>query len=453
MSSSNAQRGDFSLNNQIASVTRRLEELEQKLRALDDELDTHANQRVKYQLLGTICTSLAKLEEMGASDLFWGGELAGYSPDKQLQRVRDGVAEFERKIGAIEDVRSGVKADIDKEEIALELLNNELAELEREAERKAQEFVVERVGVELPYRSPLMPWSAHREDERRYRKIMLVVLSIVILFTAAMMLLKKPPEVKQEIVVDEKIAALVVKKKEPPKPPEKKPEQPSETQNQQAQTNQAPTNAQEARAAVQNKGMLALKGSFSDVLGGADDAKLGSDARVSTNGKAASGDAPHRSVIGSMAAGGSGGINTANVSGQGVGSGSGQGITGGGVKIARVESSTAAGVAQDRPLSKGAGPSRTDEDIQIVFDRYKSALYRIYNRELRNDPTLRGKMVLRITIEPDGHVSACAVKSTDLASPALSKDIVEKVLTFSFGAKAGVPSVTILYPIDFLPAT
>jgi hypothetical protein len=44
------------------------------------------------------------------------------------------------------------------------------------------------------------------------------------------------------------------------------------------------------------------------------------------------------------------------------------------------------------------------------------------------------------------------VKSTDLASPALSAEVVERVLRFDFGAKAGVPSITIVYPIDFLPA-
>ena len=62
-------------------------------------------------------------------------------------------------------------------------------------------------------------------------------------------------------------------------------------------------------------------------------------------------------------------------------------------------------------------------------------------------------MVLKLTIEPDGHVSACAVKSTDLNSAALSADVVERVLKFNFGAKAGVPAVTIVYPIDFLPAS
>ena len=59
----------------------------------------------------------------------------------------------------------------------------------------------------------------------------------------------------------------------------------------------------------------------------------------------------------------------------------------------------------DRPLAAGVSAGRTDEEIQIVFDRYKAALYRLYNRELRRDPTLQGQMVLRLTIEPDGSVS------------------------------------------------
>jgi hypothetical protein len=61
-------------------------------------------------------------------------------------------------------------------------------------------------------------------------------------------------------------------------------------------------------------------------------------------------------------------------------------------------------------------------------------------------------MILRITIEPDGQVSACKVESTDLGSPALVAEVVDRVKKFNFGAKDGVPRVSILYPIDFLPA-
>ena len=88
-----------------------------------------------------------------------------------------------------------------------------------------------------------------------------------------------------------------------------------------------------------------------------------------------------------------------------------------------------------------------------MFDRYKAALYRIYNRELRTNPSLRGKMILRITIEPGGEVSACRVESTDLASATLTAEVVDRVKKFNFGPKAGVPRLTILYPIDFLPAS
>jgi hypothetical protein len=102
-------------------------------------------------------------------------------------------------------------------------------------------------------------------------------------------------------------------------------------------------------------------------------------------------------------------------------------------------------------LSSGPGAARTDEEIQIVFDRYKASLYRLYNRELRKDPALRGQMVLRLTIEPNGSVSMCALQASDMNAPELSAQIVDRVRTINFGAK-DVSAITILYPIDFLPA-
>jgi hypothetical protein len=43
------------------------------------------------------------------------------------------------------------------------------------------------------------------------------------------------------------------------------------------------------------------------------------------------------------------------------------------------------------------------------------------------------------------------VQSSDLASPELVAQVVERVRKFNFGAKENVPKTTILYPIDFLP--
>ena len=124
----------------------------------------------------------------------------------------------------------------------------------------------------------------------------------------------------------------------------------------------------------------------------------------------------------------------------------------GGVEISRVDSSIGGGGTADRPLAGGAVAGRTGEERQIVFDRYKAALYRLYNRELRKNPALRGQMVLRLTIEPDGTVSFCVMQSSDMDAPVLAEQVVERVSTFDFGAKEDIAPVTIIYPIDFLPA-
>ena len=119
----------------------------------------------------------------------------------------------------------------------------------------------------------------------------------------------------------------------------------------------------------------------------------------------------------------------------------------------RVVSTIAPITGTDRPKARGGpGAARTDEEIQIVFDRYKASFYRLYNRELRNNPTLKGQMVLRLTIEPDGSVSMCVLQSSDMNAPDLGAQVVSRVKTMNFGPKDGVQALTIVYPIDFLPA-
>jgi hypothetical protein len=59
--------------------------------------------------------------------------------------------------------------------------------------------------------------------------------------------------------------------------------------------------------------------------------------------------------------------------------------------------------------------------------------------------------VLRLTIEPDGSVSMCTLQSSDMGAPVLADEVVNRVLTFDFGAKTDIVAMTIIYPIDVLP--
>src|SRR6266403_5483535 len=223
----------------------------------------------------------------------------------------------------------------------------------------------------------------------------------------------------------------------------------------------------EAKPKVGNAGILALKDKFASLAQDNVVVPLGADARHVAADEV--GQPSARSLLTSNTPGSSGGINVASLSrrvggggggggggGNGVGGAGGRGTGGdgsGGVGVRRAVSSIAPITGADRPKARGGpGPARTDEEIQIVFDRYKASFYRLYNRELRNNPALKGQMVLRLTIEPDGSVSMCALQSTDMDAPDLATQVVSRVRTINFGSKDGVPAVTILYPIDFLPA-
>src|SRR3989442_122380 len=225
----------------------------------------------------------------------------------------------------------------------------------------------------------------------------------------------------------------------------------------------------EAKPKVGNAGILALKDKFASLAQDTVVVPLGADARHVAADEV--GRPSARSLLTSNTPGSSGGINVASLSrsvggggggggggnggggvgGRGAGGSGGSGI--GGVGVGRAVSSIAPITGADRPKARGGpGPARTDEEIQIVFDHYKASFYRLYNRELRNNPALKGQMVLRLTIEPDGSVSMCALQSTDMDAPDLATQVVGRVRTINFGAKDGVQAVTIVYPIDFLPA-
>jgi hypothetical protein len=200
-------------------------------------------------------------------------------------------------------------------------------------------------------------------------------------------------------------------------------------------------------------GILAFRDKFASLAKDKVAPRLGADAHYSE--VDAVGPASSRTTLTTNTPGASGGINTSSLSRSvGGGGGGGPGGAGGiqGVSVGRATSSIAGIGGGERPVAHGGpGASRTDEEIQIVFDRYKASFYRLYNRALRNDPTLKGQMVLRLTIEPDGSVSMCKLQSSDMNAPDLADQVVKIVLTINFGAKE-VKAVTISYPIDFLPA-
>ncbi len=114
---------------------------------------------------------------------------------------------------------------------------------------------------------------------------------------------------------------------------------------------------------------------------------------------------------------------------------------------------TASGAESGSPTGTGRGAlsGRSWPSIQAVFDRNKGILYALYNRARRQDPSLQGRVVVRLTIAPSGQVTAISVVSSDLKDASLDQQIISRVRIFNFG-KEDVSPTTVNYPLDFVPS-
>jgi TonB family protein len=156
-----------------------------------------------------------------------------------------------------------------------------------------------------------------------------------------------------------------------------------------------------------------------------------------------------RSILTARVGSGSGGIAVSAAS-HGFG-GQATGLKG--VSTARVTAATAeAGTAPEaQRTGKSAKPARTREEIELVFDKNKSAIYALYSRALRENPALQGKVVLEVTIAPSGEVTECKVISSELNDADLERKLVARVKLFRFEGR-DVAVMTTTKPIDFFPA-
>jgi hypothetical protein len=93
---------------------------------------------------------------------------------------------------------------------------------------------------------------------------------------------------------------------------------------------------------------------------------------------------------------------------------------------------------------------RSIEEIRRVFDTNKGAIFAIYNRALRQDPTLQGKVILELVISPAGDVMDVKVVASEIDDETVVAKIVSRVRMFNFG-KRDVGTTTISYPVHFLP--
>ncbi len=309
-----------------------------------------------------------------------------------------------------------------------------------------------------------LPWSISAEDERRFRKIVTIVLAVTLVLGIAIPMLptfQKP--VEQEVELPPRVAKLIFEKRTAPKPKpkpkvvEKKPEPkpvtkkkplpkkktpPKVAKKPEPKPKKPPVDAlEQARKKASSAGLLALQDSLADLRDQSVDELKGSR-QLNDSGSTAK--KTERALITSKVGSGSAGINTSNMSRS-------TGSTQLAARTATEVKSSIVKTSLKKNAKNARSPSRSQEDIQIVFDKNKSAIFNIYNRALRKNPALQGKLVVQLTIAPSGKVTAINMVSSELGDKALERKLLARIKMINFGAKP-VDSVTITYPIDFLPA-
>jgi periplasmic protein TonB len=298
------------------------------------------------------------------------------------------------------------------------------------------------------YRLYELPWSPTEEIEARFRKVMWIAFGIFAVCAIAVPLMPVPDRsLTKAPDIPDRIVRLVIEKKVPPPPPpppkieEKKPE-PLKVE----PKPQPPPKVEDAREKAQKSGLLKFQDQLADLR---DNSVLDKAAQTKNlTGKVNENTASERSLLTSKVGASSGGINTAALS-RGYGSGAGS-LTG--HNTTQVTSAVLDKQAEDGVRRGGSNKAtRSEEEIALIFDRNKGAIYSIYTRALRDKPDLRGKLVLELTIAADGSISRCEVVSSELGDAELERKLVARIKQFRFEAK-DVGSITVTKPIDFFPA-
>lgn len=352
----------------------------------------------------------------------------------------------------------------------------------------------------VSFRASVLPWAVAAEDERRFRRILTRVLAVCAVLALLLPWIPLPkvdrsapqelPPRFAKLLLEAKPAPPPVAKAPPAAAPEQKvaaakPEapraesakpEPSKAPVPEARNplpNRPPGEIENARRRASGVGLLAHAAELAEIRGAPAAVQLKQDIKpgpgVGTGtgpGVGAGSDPgiPARALITSNATGGSGGINTAGYSRdtgggglagrattlvEGVAGGGGGGGYGGGGGAA----GGGAGAGKGGTVQRGGSgkASRSIEEIRLVFERNKGAIYAIYNRALRDDPTLEGKIVLELKIAPSGQVIDLRIVSSELKAAELERKLLARIRQFDFGAK-DVETMTVTWPVDFLPS-
>jgi periplasmic protein TonB len=297
------------------------------------------------------------------------------------------------------------------------------------------------------YRSYELPWEGDEEAQARFQRILRIGLALLLALAILLVLLPTPRTPPGAAAVPPQLARVMIEEQPKPPPPPPKPEvkPPPVVKPVPTPVPQVDRVAQ-ARLKAEKAGIEQFKDQLADLR-----EKTPIDEGQTKNLTGAVGADSHaeRSMITAKVGTASSGITSTSSRGFGSGAGS---LTG--HETATVTSAIAHSGLDNRGATRTGSSgkaARSREEIELVFDKNKGAIYNLYARALRDHPELQGKVVLELTIAPSGEVTMCRIVSSELHNEDLESKIIARVKAYRFEPK-DVEIITTTKPIDFFPA-
>lgn len=298
------------------------------------------------------------------------------------------------------------------------------------------------------WNEPFLPW-VESENDRRFKRILRNTIIITMVLGIIVGFLPRPELEQKELKdVSPRLAKLIIEKKKipPPPPPKVTKKKKVEKKKKKAEKKKPKTKKQKsARKKAEKSGILAMSDQLADLRDSFDTSSLANSKTLQKSGKSQARVNNSSAVITAKSNKSSGGISTKSLS-RSTGGGSLAGI-----RSSNVKSSIPSGDGAGTSGAGGRSQGRSQSEVQLVFQKNAAAIDSLYNRALRKDPTLQGKVVFQLVIAPSGKVLSVKIISSELNNPKLESRLKSRIKLFRFPAKS-VATMTINYPIDFLPS-
>ncbi|MBT1451538.1 AgmX/PglI C-terminal domain-containing protein [Glaciecola sp. XM2] len=318
-----------------------------------------------------------------------------------------------------------------------------------------------------------LPWSSSSQENSRFVKICVSVLIITLLLAVFVSLTDVPevPRAEQEKLPPQ-LAKIIQAQTPPPPPPqvepepepepepevieEPEPEIPEPVVEAPVETPPAPEpevepelteqeKVTQARETAKSKGVLAFQDQLASMRQQANLSNL-ANTDLSQGGGEAS--VTQRDVIAAPSLATSGGIQTSNLSSDVGAAGELEGRRNTEFVAASVGEAALA-TKRIETESQVIG-SRDLDQIRQVLDANKGAVYSLYRRALREDPSIEGKLTVKLVIAPSGALTEVTLLDSELEAPELVERLLARISLIDFGAQ-NVTQTELEYAFNFLP--